>query len=98
MPKALAPCSLKVHISTFSIHFILIRLWQSLQRKDLHCKQVTCKMAWGRKEAVQPKKPQIKFWLQVLVSLWMVGVLIWFFTDHKIQQWLSIMLADLLGR
>jgi hypothetical protein len=28
----------------------------------------------------------------------MVGVLIWFFTDFKIQQWLVMMLADLLRR
>jgi len=55
-------------------------------------------MARRKRATVQPREQQVPLWLQVAVSLWMLGVLLWFFADHKIQQWLAMMLADLLGR
>jgi len=55
-------------------------------------------MARRKSTKVQPKEQQVPFWLQVAVSLWMIGALVWFFSDPKIQQWLTVMLADLLGR
>ncbi|MGQ9461591.1 MAG: hypothetical protein ACUVTP_00735 [Candidatus Fervidibacter sp.] len=41
---------------------------------------------------------KMPLWVQVVVAVWMVGILIWFFSDFKIQQWLEMMLADLFGR
>jgi len=72
--------------------------WQSLERKGQYCKRVNLKMARRKRVTVQPREQQVPLWLQVAVSLWMLGVLLWFFADHKIQQWLAMMLADLLGR
>ncbi|MFN4179562.1 MAG: hypothetical protein ACK4I8_04565 [Armatimonadota bacterium] len=55
-------------------------------------------MARRKRAEVEPREQRVPLWLQVTISLWMLGVLVWFFTDHKIQQWLTMMLADLLGR
>ncbi|MEZ8221614.1 hypothetical protein GG496_001784 [Candidatus Fervidibacteria bacterium JGI MDM2 JNZ-1-D12] len=45
----------------------------------------------------QTKEKQVPLWLQVAISLWMLGILVWFFVDPKIQRWLAMMLADLFG-
>ncbi|MCS7264388.1 MAG: hypothetical protein NZ805_06110 [Armatimonadetes bacterium] len=60
-------------------------------------------MARRRKVIIQPKEQQVKepkvpLWLQIFISLWMIGVLIGFFSDYKIQQWLAMMFADLFGQ
>ncbi|MCS7187335.1 MAG: hypothetical protein N3B10_09700 [Armatimonadetes bacterium] len=55
-------------------------------------------MAKRKRKTVQPKEQQMPLWFQAMISLWMLGTLIWFFADQKIQQWLTMMLADLLGR
>jgi hypothetical protein len=55
-------------------------------------------MARQKRVKVEPKEQQVPIWLQAVISLWMLGILVWFFTDHKIQQWLAMMMADLLGR
>jgi hypothetical protein len=55
-------------------------------------------MARRPKEAPQRGGQSLPLWVQGLAVAWMVGVLLWFFTDFKIQQWLAMMLADLLRR
>lgn len=55
-------------------------------------------MAGRPKEAPQQSKQSLSPWVQGLAIAWMIGTLIWFFTDFKIQQWLAMMLADLLRR
>jgi hypothetical protein len=55
-------------------------------------------MARRPKEAPQQGRQSLPLWVQGLAVAWMVGVLLWFFTDFKIQQWLAMMLADLLRR
>ncbi|MCS7191616.1 MAG: hypothetical protein NZ937_01355 [Armatimonadetes bacterium] len=60
-------------------------------------------MARRKKSITQLKEPHVKesqepLWLQIVVSLWIVGVLIWFFSDYKIQEWLAMIFADLFGQ
>ncbi|GBC98761.1 hypothetical protein HRbin17_01275 [bacterium HR17] len=47
--------------------------------------------------ASQGRQPCVPLWAQLVAALWMVGVLVWFFTDPKIQRWLTDMVAGLLG-
>lgn len=51
------------------------------------------KMPKGSKRLTNQSVP---LWAQIVAVLWMVGVLLWFFTDPKIQHWLAMMFADLL--
>lgn len=53
-------------------------------------------MARRPKETPQQSEQSLPLWVQGLAIVWMIGVLIWFFTDFKIQQWLAMMLVDLL--
>ncbi len=55
-------------------------------------------MARQKKPIAAVEQGYLPFWVQVLLALWMVGVLVWFFADPKVQGWLTMMLADLLGR
>jgi hypothetical protein len=55
-------------------------------------------MARRPKEAPQQREQSLSPWVQGLAIAWMIGTLVWFFTDFKIQQWLVMMLADLLRR
>ncbi len=48
------------------------------------------------KQLTEP--PSLPLWVQIVAVLWMVGVLLWFFTDPKIQRWLATMLAEILGQ
>ncbi|MCS3920580.1 hypothetical protein Q2T83_08980 [Fervidibacter sacchari] len=52
-------------------------------------------MARRRKPLAQQERHGLPLWAQVVIVLWMIGALIWFFSDHKIQQWLAAMISDL---
>ncbi|MFA0744994.1 MAG: hypothetical protein LASZOEIN_001797 [Candidatus Fervidibacter sp.] len=56
----------------------------------------TKSMARRRKALAQPETQGLPLWAQIAVVLWMVGTLVWFFSDHKIQQWLAAMISDLI--
>jgi ABC-type long-subunit fatty acid transport system fused permease/ATPase subunit len=53
-------------------------------------------MARRRKASAQQETQGLPLWAQIAVVLWMVGTLVWFFSDHKIQQWLAAMISDLI--
>jgi len=55
-------------------------------------------MARRPKEAPKQREQSLSPWVQGLAIAWMIGTLVWFFTDFKIQQWLVMMIADLLRR
>jgi len=52
-------------------------------------------MARRRKPLAQQETQGLPLWAQIAVVLWMLGVLVWFFSDYKIQQWLAVVISDL---
>lgn len=53
-------------------------------------------MAQQEKLSVHQRNRRFPFWAQIIVAFWMIGVLVWFFSDPKIQHWLAAMLSDLM--
>lgn len=92
-------------------HGLIPALWDfSLSCQDCFRHALVVKFTAGKRQCKEragkmPKRPQrptkvssLPLWAQVIAALWMVGVLIWFFADPKIQSWLTMLFADLLGR
>ena len=52
-------------------------------------------MARRRRPLTQQERHGLSLWAQIAIVLWMLGVLVWFLSDYKIQQWLAAMVSDL---
>lgn len=71
----------------------------ALQAKEAREATTMARRRKPTREETKPVLPEwVKWTLEGLAVIWMLGVLVWFFSDTKIRAWLSVMVADLLSR